>query len=185
VCQSKPCTCTARWCVLSYCIMYCTALHSLVLLCKVMTDGILSRVSNIDSNMFRPTGFIEAKLAGNCTRNDGTFVAISGRSMHICLMVGVDQWAMFATGAPSARTEVLLDLQATATWGTPTNVPGSGALRQGKWKLLHGHTAVWKKPNATAAMCTMRDGSSCLSAPKTCTLNHTPETSPAWCPNGW
>ena len=60
-----------------------------------------------------------------------------------------------ATGK-SARTEVLLDLQAMAGWGDPalTKVRGSGALRVGKWKLLHGHTAVWKKPNNMASECT-------------------------------
>lgn len=34
----------------------------------------------------------------------------------------------------------------------------SGALRRGKWKILHGHTAAWKKADASADMCTMRDG---------------------------
>jgi hypothetical protein len=43
---------------------------------------------------------------------------------------GVNQWAVFTSGAKSARTEVLLDLQATATWGDTTVVPGSGALRR-------------------------------------------------------
>lgn len=61
---------------------------------------------------------------------------------------GVDQWAMLSTGAPSARTEVLLDLQATACQAKPIpcNIPGSGAIRIGKWKLLHGHQAGFKGP---------------------------------------
>ena len=37
---------------------------------------------------------------------------------------GVNQWEMFASGAASARTEVLLDLQATAPWGPVVKVPG-------------------------------------------------------------
>lgn len=98
---------------------------------------------------------------------------------------GVNQWPMFSSGAPSAREEVLLDLQATQTWGETTLVPGSGALRMGKWKILHGHTAVWKKASASANQCTMRDGSACSTAPNKCTINITAQTSPAWCPNGW
>ena len=108
-------------------------------------------------------------------------------SRELVPLDGVDNWPMFSTGAVSARTEVLLDLQAMATWlpAADTLVPGSGALRQGKWKLLHGHTAVWKKKNASADMCTMRDGSTCATAPSKCTLNWTASSSPAWCPNGW
>jgi hypothetical protein len=59
----------------------------------------------------------------------------------------------WVAGAPSARTEVLLDLQATAQWGSQTQIPGVGALRRGKWKVLHGHTATWKKADASADMC--------------------------------
>jgi arylsulfatase B/arylsulfatase I/J len=95
---------------------------------------------------------------------------------------GVNQWPMLSTGAPSARTEVLLDLQATARWGAGTcEVPGAGALRAGKWKLLHGHSAVWKKPTQSADQCTLRSGTA---ATKT-TLPITANTSTPWCPNGW
>eukprot|EP01052_Picozoa_sp_SAG31_P010540 SAG31_NODE_580_length_13940_cov_16.175349_2_plen_403_part_00 len=98
---------------------------------------------------------------------------------------GVNQWPVFSSGAASARNEVLLDLQATALWGATTTIPGMGALRQGRWKILHGHTATWKKINATAATCTMRDGTTCSASSLKCALDITAETSPAWCPNGW
>ena len=107
---------------------------------------------------------------------------------------GVNQWKMLSEGAASARTEVLLDLQTTSCWNlpgptqTPCNVPGSGALRVGKWKLLHGHTAVWSKVapggvgGMTAAYCALRNGMAAGGHP---TLPITAETSPPWCANGW
>ena len=54
---------------------------------------------------------------------------------------GVNQWAMLSLGAPSARTEVLLGLASTTCIRKPTPclVPGEGAIRIGKWKLIHGH----------------------------------------------
>jgi len=59
---------------------------------------------------------------------------------------------MISTGAPSARTEVLLDLQALVPWcgakgmeACTTQVPGTSALRMGQYKLIHGHAAIWKK----------------------------------------
>ena len=94
---------------------------------------------------------------------------------------GVNNWGMFSeAGGKSARTEVLLDLQAMAGWGDPalTKVRGSGALRVGKWKLLHGHTAVWKKPNNMASECTARCGTTCTTAPSKCTYNISAEDSP-------
>jgi arylsulfatase B/arylsulfatase I/J len=79
--------------------------------------------------------------------------APTGRPCATCLrpvppLDGVNQWSMLSAGAASARTEVLLDLQTTARnpaakkAGT-TVIPGSGAIRVGKWKLLHGHQGVW------------------------------------------
>ena len=77
----------------------------------------------------------------------------SSHDARACCVCCVNAALYRAAGAPSARTEVLLDLQATAQWGPQTRIPGMGALRQGKWKLLHGHTAVWKKVDASADMC--------------------------------
>jgi hypothetical protein len=97
---------------------------------------------------------------------------------------GANQWPMFSSGAASARTEVLLDLQATVCWNgahTSCDVPGMGVLRIGKWKLVHGHTAVWSKATESADQCVARSGTA---APKS-TIPITANTSAPWCPNGW
>ena len=55
---------------------------------------------------------------------------------------GINQWKMFnQLGEKSQREEVLLDLQSTAKniHASATHIPGSGAIRVGRWKLLHGH----------------------------------------------
>jgi hypothetical protein len=97
---------------------------------------------------------------------------------------GVNQWPMLAAGAPSGRTEVLLDLQATRCWGKGAcDVPGAGALRSGRWKLLHGHTAVWQKPMQQASECALRSGAA-VPAGKS-TLPIPANRSSPWCPNGW
>ena len=118
----------------------------------------------------------------------GLALADSGRPCPTCNrsvapLDGVNNWPMLSTGSPSARTEVLLDLQATACWGKGAcNIPGSGALRSGKWKLLHGHTAVWQKPTQRADQCSLRSGTA--GSPKE-TLPISANTSTPWCPNGW
>jgi hypothetical protein len=96
---------------------------------------------------------------------------------------GANQWPMFSNGAASARTEVLLDLQATVCWprAASCDVPGMGALRIGKWKLVHGHTAVWSKATNSADQCVARSGTAASKA----TLPITANTSAPWCPNGW
>jgi hypothetical protein len=78
---------------------------------------------------------------------------------------GVDQWtAMLSEGPTSARTEVLLDLHAIdcsrATRAkVPCNIPGSGAIRIGKWKLLHGHQGnYYASGGGTQANCVARAG---------------------------
>lgn len=101
---------------------------------------------------------------------------------------GVDQWAMLSRGEASARTEVLLDLQ-TATWKQcthkntwPCTYPGSGAIRVGKWKLLHGHQ-VFTHGSPTTNFCVDRTN---ISDPKTYPLNATNKSeSNKWCDFGW
>jgi len=89
----------------------------------------------------------------------------------------------------------LLDLQTTVCWNqkgddesTPCNVPGIGALRIGKWKLIHGHSATWTKANAggiagdSADFCGLRSG---VTGAAINTLPVLPNTSNPWCANGW
>ena len=114
-------------------------------------------------------------------------VSAAGRPCPSCTrpvapLDGIDQWnSLFASpGGLSARKEVLLDLQTSAlnpAAGNQTRIPGSGAIRVGPWKLLHGHQGVF---------------------PGTCTLRHpihsvtpssplpVPEGHGApWCAYGW
>jgi len=130
-------------------------------------------------------------LAGGAA---GLTVDASGRPCPTCNrsvapLDGVDQWAMLSMGAPSARTEVLLDLQTTAcihAAGVPCDVPGSGAIRVGKWKLMHGHSGVWdaplSSPSGKSSGCTARSGfANAKSFPFPVPAN---ESNP-WCPFGW
>lgn len=102
---------------------------------------------------------------------------------------GVDQWAMLSGGAPSARTEVLLDLQANewkqcshnGKW--PCIFPGSGAIRVGKWKLLHGHQ-VYLHGSAVGNICTARTGVG-RGAGTTFPLDVPANESNPWCDFGW
>ena len=112
---------------------------------------------------------------------------------------GFDQWQMLSQGQTSARTDVLLDLQATACNAkggsrTPCNIPGSGAIRSGKWKLIHGHAGVYGCP---AAGCDGATGASikgqgaiCVARMGTAVGKSFPLPIPAnlsmpWCPYGW
>ena len=102
---------------------------------------------------------------------------------------GVNQWPMLSRGAPSARTEVLLDLQAV-TWkqcthgGTwPCIYPGSGAIRVGRWKLLHGHQ-VFVHGSETANVCTKRTGMG-RKPGSTYPLPVPANESNPWCSFGW
>lgn len=92
---------------------------------------------------------------------------------------GLSQWAAITKGEPSPRTEMLLNLVAT---GSSSTVPGQGAIRIGKWKLLHGHTCVW---GALCGNCSLRDGKVHNSPPWEQPLPVTAATTPPFCPNGW
>jgi arylsulfatase B/arylsulfatase I/J len=96
---------------------------------------------------------------------------------------GVDQWATISTGAPSARTEVLLHLQSVAHNAKPvvTRIPGSGAIRVGKWKLLHGNMGGG---GPGGGGCVARTG--IAGSAKSVPIAGWPanESTP-WCPFGW
>ena len=92
---------------------------------------------------------------------------------------GVNQWKMFnQLGEKSQRTEVLLDLQSTAKniHASVTLVPGSGAIRVGRWKLLHGHVGVWP------GICSLRGPY--RESPQS-PIPISANTTPPWCPFGW
>eukprot|EP00940_MAST-03C_sp_MAST-3C-sp2_P001088 g1088.t1 len=93
---------------------------------------------------------------------------------------GVDQWAMFSQpGHGSRRNEVLLDLQATARNRAATNsvIYGSGAIRVGRWKLLHGHQGVFP------GQCTLRGPLKDVRS--TAPIDVPKNESAPWCPYGW
>jgi hypothetical protein len=100
---------------------------------------------------------------------------------------GVNVWDSISTGAPSPRTEALLQLDPTACFGgtgnTPCLLPGQGAYRAGQWKLIVGHTSTYAGPgNVTSAFCGPRDG---VVQGNTIPLHATVETTPPFCPTGW
>jgi hypothetical protein len=136
-------------------------------------------------------------LAGGAA---GLPLQASGRACPTCNRTvapfdGVDQWPMLSTGAASARTEALLDLQATACVagaGEACDVPGSGAIRVGKWKLLHGHTGVWSgRLSGVGDRATCNKCSGCVARANVAAAGHPiPFAIPAnasypWCPFGW
>ena len=153
-----------------------------------LTDAVRGTISN---EIYHVTDWLPTLVKGVA----GLPLNATGRACPTCNRTvapfdGVDQWPSVSQGRPSARTEVLLDLQASTCWlpGAPCLVPGSGALRIGKWKLIHGHPAVWKKFNAggiggdAADFCALRSGTP--GSPKE-TLPITANTSSPWCANGW
>ena len=99
---------------------------------------------------------------------------------------GVDVWASLSTGAPSPRTEALLYLDPTGCFSgvdVPCNVPGQGAIRVGRYKLIHGHVAQYMgTTNVSGQFCGPRDGGVQPTIPVT---NVTAATSPPFCPSGW
>jgi hypothetical protein len=52
----------------------------------------------------------------------------------------MDQWASLSQGLPSPRTEALITLDPFICFqkGAPCDIPGQGAIRVGKYKLIHG-----------------------------------------------
>lgn len=97
---------------------------------------------------------------------------------------GYDLWASLSTGSPSPRTELLLGLSNVVCWGdAPCDVPGTGAIRVGDYKLIRGHAGVWNvKGNVSMNFCGNRDNDV---QPNTYPLHVTVETSPPFCPTGW
>jgi arylsulfatase A-like enzyme len=99
---------------------------------------------------------------------------------------GVNQWAALSQGGASARTEVLLNLntQCYPDARAPCRVPGAGAIRVGRWKLIHGHVSQYESAttNVTSTACVLRDG---VAPGHTTPLNITKATSPPFCPLGW
>ena len=76
---------------------------------------------------------------------------------------------------------MLLDLQTTAAnpaahKAGATRIPGSGAIRVGRWKLLHGHQGVWP------GQCTLRAPNP---PPKTFPIPVPANETNPWCPFGW
>jgi len=98
---------------------------------------------------------------------------------------GMDVWESLSQGTPSPRKELLIELDPfdCFTFGS-CNIPGRGAIRIGKWKLIHGHTGMWDGQNwspGNTSNCYPRDGS----VQTGLILNITPATSPPFCPTGW
>ena len=146
-----------------------------------LADSVRGTVSH---ELMHVTDWLPTLAAGAA----GVPVNASGRPCPTCNrsvapLDGVNQWPMLSLGAPSARTEVLLHLQSAAhsSKTTPTAIPGSGAIRIGKWKLLHGHAGA---SGPAAGACVARTG---IAGPP----NAVPiagwggnESTP-WCPFGW
>lgn len=110
---------------------------------------------------------------------------------------GVDQWAMLSQGKGSARNETLLDLHLGQGAGNKCwhhvncTIPGQGAIRVGKWKLLHGFTVINDNPTQSADQCTTRSGHPGFTATEIdqdgmpVKVQHGANLSFPWCPNGW
>lgn len=100
---------------------------------------------------------------------------------------GLNIWESISTGSPSPRTEALLylDPYSCFTGQTPVqcNIPGQGAIRMGKYKLIHGHVSQYMgKNNVSGQFCGYHDGGVPPTQPP---MNVTQTTSPPFCPTGW
>ena len=100
---------------------------------------------------------------------------------------GVDVWDSLSAGAPSPRTSALLWLDPYACFdgvGVGCTVPGEGAIRVGRYKLIHGHVGIYmgQDTNVTTQFCGARDGDRPATLPPT---NVTLATAPPFCPAGW
>ena len=100
---------------------------------------------------------------------------------------GLDVWASLSQGAPSPRNWALLYLDPfncfTGHSAVPCHVPGQGAIRVGKYKLIHGHVGSYAGANnVSTQFCGARDGSTQPTIPP---LNVSRATSPPFCPAGW
>ena len=101
---------------------------------------------------------------------------------------GMNVWASLSTGTPSPRTSALLYLSPTGCFAgsppVPCNVPGQGALRVGRYKVISGHAGEYMSTstNVTSQFCGAQDGGV---QPLTPPLPVTPATSPPFCPMGW
>lgn len=132
----------------------------------------------------------------------GGSTAPTGRPCKTCVdpvppLDGHNQWPMLSTGAPSSRSEVLLGMtgaRSCASGLTECNVPGESAIRVGKWKLIHGHSAVYgASPGPKSGLlCAARSSSTeqwyahgaLPSGEPDKVMIPQNQTNP-WCPNGW
>ena len=99
---------------------------------------------------------------------------------------GMDILTSLTTGAPSPRTSALLYLDPFScfTAPSPCAIPGQGAIRVGRYKLLHGHVAQYMSAtnNVSGAFCGARDG---VAQGSTVPLPVPPAHTPSFCPAGW
>ena len=63
-------------------------------------------------------------------------------------------------------------------------IPGTGAYRQGQWKVIYGHIGQYAGPgNVSSDFCGLADGQLRPLFPDT--YNLTLATTPPFCPSGW
>lgn len=100
---------------------------------------------------------------------------------------GMSIWASLSQGTPSPRTWALLYLDPFNCFvghsPIPCKVPGQGAIRVGRYKLINGHAGAYQgTTNVSSQFCGGRDGDAPPTIPA---LNVTAATSPPFCPTGW